>query len=155
MAENISCEECKDCIRCSLGLICGASRNKSKIIPSRPTIYGLIPYCDIPEWCSKAEKNKEAEDNERTKYGEINKAVLVLELPDNFSCGDCPCYNKEACSCNVTHEAIDGAFISLKCPLKKLPDKSHFNPPYVESQFHSGYLFGIYKVIKRLEMEAR
>ena len=114
MAENISCEECKDCIRCSLGLICGASRNKSKIIPSRPTIYGLIPYCDIPEWCPKAEKSKDAEDNERTKYGKINKAVLVLELPDNFSCGDCPCYNKEACSCNVTHEAIDGAFISLK-----------------------------------------
>lgn len=58
MAENISCEECKDCIRCSLGLICGASRNKSKIIPSRPTIYGPIPYCDIPEWCPKAEKAK-------------------------------------------------------------------------------------------------
>lgn len=88
------------------------------------------------------------------KYGEINKAVLVLELPDNFSCRDCPCYNKEAYSCNVTHETINGAFISLKCHLKKLPDKSYFHPQYVEGQFHSGYLFGIYQILKKLEMEA-
>ena len=64
MAENISCEECKDCIRCSLGLICGASRNKSKVIPSRPTIYGLIPYCDIP---SGALKQKEAKKQKRMR----------------------------------------------------------------------------------------
>ena len=73
MAENISCEKCNDCIRCSLGLICGASRNKSKVIPSRPTIYGLIPYCDIPEWCPKAERSKEAEKDERDKYGETKQ----------------------------------------------------------------------------------
>ena len=70
MSENISCEKCKDCIRCSLGLICGASRNK-KVIPPRPTIYGPIPYCDISEWYPKAERSKEAEKDERDKYGEI------------------------------------------------------------------------------------
>lgn len=67
----------------------------------------------------------------------------------------CHCYNKKACSCNVMHETIDGAFISLKCPLKKMTGKNYFYHQYVESQFHSGYLFGIYQVLKRLEMEAR
>ncbi len=148
--DNLSCDKCSERGWQGAGYICMVNYRS---IPGRTTIYGIAPYSPAPDWCPKCKKNKE-KDSVDSRYGETNKAVLVLTVPDNFACKDCPCYDCDDNFCNVIHDFIDDMPIHPECPLKRLPDKSNFYQPHVESQFHSGYLTGIYEVISRLEKEA-
>lgn len=150
---KLNCDECPECTQIAAELKC---KIKYKTIPARVTIYGLVTNSPYPTWCPKIEKDKK-DDNLDSRYGKINKAVLVLTIPNGFTCKDCPCYDDEYHFCNIVHDFVeeDTAF-SFKCPLKRLPDKNKFDfDRYSGNQHYTGYLAGIYEVLRRLEEEAR
>ena len=75
----------------------------------------------------------------------MNKAILVIDMPEN--CKNCMCYVLGAKNnfCEVTRFAIfDNAIKPSWCPLKPVPDKQYEGGTwtvdgYIEDGFSSGW----------------
>lgn len=75
----------------------------------------------------------------------LNKAILVIDMPD--SCRRCMCYvlGESNNFCSVTKFAIfDGSTKPHHCPLKPVPekyeiDKTKRSDPFYEFEFECGY----------------
>lgn len=54
----------------------------------------------------------------------------------------------------MIHDFVDDVLVHPECPLKRLPDKTHFSD-YILNRYIDGYMTGIYEVLDRLEKETR